>query len=163
MRSLLYSAVVVFLAGGAVCSGPKQRAEQKPDPTPPISANPGGGNVPDSKPEGRKPERTSDNPPSYVKDVKPFLATYCVECHNGRQAKAGYNVDGFEPLMKGGRKGPAVVSGEPDRSAVVRVLSGQGKRMPPQKYKNQPKADEVDALKAWIAAGAHDDTENTGG
>jgi mono/diheme cytochrome c family protein len=98
-------------------------------------------------------------PPSYTKDIKPFLATHCVECHNATKAKAGFNFDGFDALMKGSRKGKAIVAGEPDKSLAVRTLTGKGKRMPPSKYKNQPKAEEIDMLKAWIAAGAKDDSE----
>jgi hypothetical protein len=158
MKSVLYSVVVVFLAGGAFCSDPKQQAS-KPDPTPPsISANPGGANVPDTN-----RERKSDDPPSYSKDIQPFLATHCVQCHNGKKAKAGYNFERFDGLTRGGKKGPALVAGEPDKSLVVRVLNGQGKKMPPPMYEHQPKAEDVDVLKAWIAAGAKDDTEKSGG
>lgn len=106
-----------------------------------------------------KPEEKTSPAPSYTKDVQPFLAKFCVECHNAKVSKAGFNFDGFDALMKGGRKGKALVAGEPNKSTLVRVLTGKGKPMPPRKYKHQPKAADVDTLKAWIAAGAKDDTD----
>jgi hypothetical protein len=170
MKSVLYSVVVVFLAGGAVCTGPKPKVEPAPQPKSDASqfvdARPGAPTIAapapeDTKAEEKKPDGQNTDGPSYSRDLKPFLAKYCVECHNANTAKAGFNLDGFEALKKGGRKGPAVVPGEPGRSMVVRVLSGQGKRMPPAKYTHQPKADDVEALKAWIAAGAKDDAEKS--
>jgi hypothetical protein len=156
MKLVCYSVLVMFLAGGAVCSGPKQQAEQppKPDATQNVNANPD---------DTKAVERKSDDSPSYAKDIQPFLAKHCVQCHNGKMAKAGYNFERFEGLTKGGKKGPALVAGEPDKSLVVRVLNGQGKKMPPPMYKHQPKAEDVDVLKAWITAGATDDTEKSGG
>jgi hypothetical protein len=157
MRWAIYSVVVVFLAGGAICSGPKQ--QQLPDETQRVQARSGGENPNEIIADERKP----DDPPSYSKDVHPFLAKHCIQCHNGKTAKAGYNFEDFDGLTKGGKKGPALVACEPDKSLVVRVLNGQGKKMPPPMYKHQPKAEDVDVLKAWIAAGAKDDTEKSGG
>ncbi len=84
------------------------------------------------------------------------MTKYCVECHSGPRAKAGYNLDGFDGLLTGGKKGPAVVPGDPDKSLVVRALLGMGKKMPPAN-KNQPAPEDVDMVKAWITAGAKDD------
>jgi hypothetical protein len=39
---------------------------------------------------------------SYVKDVKPFLSRYCLNCHNNRKAKSGYSVETFASLTKEG-------------------------------------------------------------
>jgi hypothetical protein len=86
-----------------------------------------------------------------------LLAKYCTECHNDTKTKAGYNLDGYATLLKGGRKGAAVVPGSPDRSMVVKTLTGGAKRMPPAKSP-QPKADELTLLKEWIKAGAKDDS-----
>ena len=105
-----------------------------------------------------KPDEKKADPPSYTKDVKPFLTTYCTNCHNAKLPRSGFSLDSYDALTKGGRKGPAVVAGNPDKSVLVRVLTGKGKKMPPAKNKNQPKAEEIAVLKAWITAGAMDDT-----
>jgi hypothetical protein len=99
--------------------------------------------------------------PSYTKDVKPFLENYCLSCHSGLKAKSGYNLDGYASLFKGGRKGPAVVAGKSDKSMLVRTLEGSAKKMPPRKYSEQPTAAEIAKVKAWINAGAKDDTDKS--
>jgi hypothetical protein len=96
--------------------------------------------------------------PSYTKDVKPFLAKYCVECHNDTKAKAGVILDSYAALTKPTRRGPAVTPNKPEKSRLVATLTGSGKQMPPRKS-TQPKASEIDMIKAWITAGAKDDSE----
>src|SRR5690349_9491026 len=74
--------------------------------------------------------------PSYSKDIKPFLTRYCVECHNDRQAKSGVNLDSYPSLMKGDRKGRAlIVPNQPDNSRLLHTMEGKGKAkvMPPRK------------------------------
>jgi hypothetical protein len=101
----------------------------------------------------------ADDPPSFVKDVKPFLKTYCMDCHSGARAKGGYNVESLENLLKKGRGGAALVVAEkPDDSRLVQSVTGKTRRAMPPKNKPQPKADEVDKVRAWIKAGAKDDT-----
>jgi hypothetical protein len=129
MKWSLYSAVAVLLFVGSVA-----RADDKPD------------------------DKKAD-PPSYSKDVKPILTKYCSNCHNAKTPRSGFSFDNFEDLTKGGRKGPSVVANEPDKSVLIRVMTGKGKKMPPAKNRNQPKAEEIDMLKAWINAGAKDDTD----
>jgi uncharacterized membrane protein len=94
-----------------------------------------------------------DLPPSFAKDVKPFLTTYCQNCHAGRRAKAKYSVASYADLFKSGKKGPMVVAGKPDESRLLMTLTGRAKRMPPRDS-DQPTAEEVAKVKAWITAGA---------
>jgi hypothetical protein len=105
-----------------------------------------------------KPADKKTDSPSYTKDIKPFIAMYCGNCHNAKVPRSGFSLDSYDALVKGGRKGPAVVANDTDKSVLVRVMTGKGKRMPPSKNKNQPKAEEIDMVKAWINAGATDDT-----
>jgi hypothetical protein len=97
-----------------------------------------------------------DPPPSFAKDVKPFLTSYCQNCHSGRRAKGGYSVESYANLFKRGKKGPMVVAGKPDESRLLMTLTGRAKRMPPRDS-DQPTAGEVVKVRAWIAAGAKDD------
>jgi hypothetical protein len=96
-------------------------------------------------------------PPSYVKDVKPFLKTYCMDCHNDTKARSGYSVETFASLTKAGKRGALVVAGKPDASRLLMTLAGDGKAMPP-KNKPQPKAEEIARVRDWIKAGARDDS-----
>ncbi len=96
-------------------------------------------------------------PPSYTKDIKPFLAAYCMRCHNERPPRAGVSVATFADLTKTGRRGALVVPEKPDDSRWMMVMTGKGKPMPPRKAP-QPKKEEIARVRDWIKAGAVDDT-----
>jgi WD40 repeat protein len=97
--------------------------------------------------------------PSYVKQVKPFLAKYCVECHNPDKVRGDLDLSTFQALSKGGQNGVSLVPGKPDESLLLQLTEGkENPRMPPTEAKAQPTPAEVAILRAWIAAGARDDT-----
>jgi WD40 repeat protein len=95
---------------------------------------------------------------SYAKQVKPFLARYCLECHNAGTMKGDLDLETFKGLMLGGKNGAVVVPGKPDESRLV--LQPEGKAAPamPPKKARQPRPKEVAVLRAWVAAGAKDDS-----
>src|SRR5690242_4615332 len=98
------------------------------------------------------------DPPSYAKQVKPFLAKYCSECHSGDHPKAGLNLETSKGITAAGRHGPVVVPGKPDDSQLVLSVEAQaGSPMPPRRAR-QPKREEKGLLRAWVAAGAKDDS-----
>src|SRR6266446_8232583 len=102
--------------------------------------------------------RAQSGPPSFARDVKPFLARYCVECHNADKLRGGLNMESFKTLEQGGDDGSVFLAGKPDESRIVLQVEGKAKpKMPPQKAR-QPQADEIRVLRAWIAAGAKDDS-----
>src|SRR5882724_2546474 len=81
--------------------------------------------------------------PSYSKDVKPFLAKYCTEFHNAKEAKRGYNLESYAGLTKAGKRGAAVVPGKADQSLAWKTMMGQGRVMPPKKFTPRPTKDEI--------------------
>jgi hypothetical protein len=95
---------------------------------------------------------------SYLKDVKPFLTKYCVECHKAEKAHGGVALDSYGAMIKG--NDPVLRPGRPEKSDLVKVLAGGAgrKAMPPRDYAKKPTADEVAMLRAWVVAGAKDDT-----
>jgi WD40 repeat protein len=97
-------------------------------------------------------------PPSYARQVRPFLARYCLECHNATRTKGDLNLETFTGLMTGGKHGPAVVAGKPDASQIVLSVEHKAKPFMPPKRSRQPDAVEVGVLRAWVAAGAKDDS-----
>jgi hypothetical protein len=101
-----------------------------------------------------------DASPSYLKEIQPFLAKYCVQCHKSGNAKAGIVLDSYEGVIKGGRKGrKLVVAGQPDDSRLVTTTEGNARpTMPPRNAKVRPTDKEIALLRAWVAAGAKDDT-----
>lgn len=99
--------------------------------------------------------------PSYTKDVQPFLQKYCIECHQGTKAKAGVNLESFETVMKGSKKGRKIVlPGQADKSQLVTCVEGSGgRKMPPKKAAHQPTAKEIEVLRSWVNSGAMNDTQ----
>ncbi len=98
---------------------------------------------------------TSAAEPSYSKDIKPLVAKYCSECHFGNQPKGQLNLDSFTLLQKGGESGPVLVPGKADESLFVIMV--EDKQMPPKTAK-RPAKEEVALLRAWVEAGAKDDS-----
>jgi hypothetical protein len=79
------------------------------------------------------PVRAQESP-SFAKQVRPFLAKYCLECHNAKELKGGLNVASYAELVKGADSGPVFVAGEPDMSVMVLLAEGKDSpRMPPRK------------------------------
>jgi WD40 repeat protein len=100
----------------------------------------------------------AQQPPSYARQVKPFLAKYCLECHSSDKTKGGLNLETYKGLREGADSGEIVVPSKPDDSRMILLIEGKDDpKMPPKKAK-QPKPDEVAVLRAWIAAGAKDDS-----
>jgi mono/diheme cytochrome c family protein len=98
-----------------------------------------------------------ENLVSYTQEVQPLLSQYCAECHKGSAAKDGYDVTSYAALIRRGEYGALVVPGKPDISRLSEVLQGMSKSMPPM-GSAQPTAEETAKIKAWIAAGAQDDS-----
>lgn len=107
--------------------------------------------------------QAADPPPSFAKDIKPFLTKYCVECHQGSTAKAKIKVETYNDLLTRSKKGALVVAGKPDQSVLMQVLQGKGSKPMPPKKSTQPAADEIAKVKAWITAGAKNDAKADAG
>src|SRR5438128_1566808 len=86
----------------------------------------------------------------FERDVRPVLVERCVKCHGPTKASGGLRLDSREAMLNGGDSGPAVVSGKPAESRLVKaVRRDKGvEPMPPDKAL-EPAA--VSALEKWIA------------
>ena len=85
--------------------------------------------------------------------IRPLLAANCYACH-GESAMAGLRVDSREGLLRGGETGPAIVPGDPEKSALLKAVQHADgfPRMPRGRAKLA--AADIDALAEWIRAGA---------
>ena len=84
--------------------------------------------------------------PSYSKDIRPFLAKYCLECHNAKTLKGTLNLESHKAMMDGSDGGPVINAGKPDESKLVRMIEHKDKPvMPPPKAKFQPTKDEINS------------------
>ncbi len=100
--------------------------------------------------------------PSFTKQVRPFLAKYCSECHNSRVQKAGLNLDNHKSILAGSDNGPILAPGQPEKSVLVLSVEGKGESlMPPKKAPLHPKPAEIAVLRQWVLSGAKDDSGTT--
>ncbi|HEV3439569.1 MAG TPA: c-type cytochrome domain-containing protein [Gemmata sp.] len=100
-----------------------------------------------------EPKKTEDKKdqkiPSFKNDVMPIMTDACTRCHGGKKKKGGVDLSSYDAVMK------TVKASEPDKSSLVKSVTGQGaKLMPPKTGLGD---DQVAVLKAWIAAGAKND------
>ncbi len=86
-------------------------------------------------------------------DVLPILESRCTECHGISKQSSGLRVDSIDALLRGGKKGPALVAGKSDESRLFELITAEGKkRMPPKG--DRVSVEEVETIRRWIDAGA---------
>lgn len=92
----------------------------------------------------------------YAKQINPIFDSNCVACHGEAKAKGGLRLDSFEQLMKGGKDGLVVVTGDPGKSLLIQrvTLPSNHKRFMPAEGRPPLRAEEVAWIKAWIQQGA---------
>jgi hypothetical protein len=93
-------------------------------------------------------------PVDYLRDVKPVLKERCYACHGALKQQAKLRLDAAALIRKGGRHGPAVVSGNSARSLLIERVTDPEEvtRMPPEGRPLSEK--QIALLKAWIDRGA---------
>src|SRR5690606_31809873 len=95
----------------------------------------------------------------FSRDIQPVLAERCFKCHGPDEGtlEAGLRLDqraaAVAELDSGER---AIVPGDPDASALLQRVTEQDPdlRMPPASEGDPLTPKQIDALRAWIAAGA---------
>jgi hypothetical protein len=85
--------------------------------------------------------------------VRPILANNCYSCHTN-SALSGLRLDSLEAMKKGGKRGAAIIPGDPENSVLVQAVrhtSADGLKMP---MGGKLKDSEVEVLTTWIKNGA---------
>ena len=92
----------------------------------------------------------------YTAHIHPILDANCDSCHGESKTSGGLRVDSYDQLMKGGKDGPAIVPGNPDRSLLIyRVTLPTGhKQFMPAEGKPPLRDEEIAWIRAWIQQGA---------
>jgi mono/diheme cytochrome c family protein len=83
--------------------------------------------------------------------IRPIFATQCGTCHQDRAA-GGLSLSSRESIIKGGRSGPAIVPGDPDKSLLMQAVLQTGPLKMPRGGKLAP--EDTEALAQWIRIGA---------
>ena len=102
----------------------------------------------------------ADKPVSFHNDIRPIFNAQCNACHKPEKLKGELDMTTFGMLMKGGKHGATVVAGDPKKSKLVEMISGDKPDMPPD---GDPlKKEQVALIERWIKEGAKDDTPAPG-
>ena len=83
--------------------------------------------------------------------VRPILATECFSCHTDSQL-GGLRLDSREAMLRGGKSGPAIVPGDPEKSLILTAVRQTGTLKMPKGGKLAP--DQIEAIAQWIWTGA---------
>ena len=84
--------------------------------------------------------------------IAPIFERACLSCHNENDRKGGLSLESADGLRKGGESGVVVEPSNPRASLLLDYVSGPKPQMPKE---GGPLAEEeVEAIRAWIAAGA---------
>src|SRR5262245_28231354 len=86
--------------------------------------------------------------------VRPLLIHYCYDCHTD-SAKGNLRVDSREALLKGGRRGSAIVIGKPEESLLIKAVAHTHETLRMPKDAPKLKEQEINDLSQWIKDGAH--------
>lgn len=105
-------------------------------------------------PQAARAEESKPAGPDYRTEIKPILQKYCLGCHNASEAKGGLSLASAESIQKGGKHGPALVTGKGAESLLVMTITGAAKPAMPPKGNPKPTPAEIERLRQWIDAGA---------
>ena len=84
--------------------------------------------------------------------VRPVLAKNCFGCHASAKM-GGLEMSGRDALIKGGKSGPAIAPGDPDKSLLIQAVAQTHERLKMPPSGKLPEAEIAD-LRAWIKDGA---------
>jgi WD40 repeat protein len=95
-------------------------------------------------------------PVLYDKDVEPILVNKCIFCHSGNLKEGNLDLNTYEGLVKGGKRGTAFIAGNADKSLMYKCAGRtEAPYMPPPRSDNEPVTpEELALLKLWIDQGA---------
>src|SRR5262249_46071160 len=71
-------------------------------------------------------------PVAYEKDIEPIFYKKCITCHSGSVKESRFDISSYDTLIKGGKRGAALVPGKSDQSLIYKEMSRTVKPfMPP--------------------------------
>ena len=99
----------------------------------------------------------------FGRNIRPVLAEKCLSCH-AEKPKGDLRLDSRAAVLKGGKRGPAIVAGEPEKSLLLKAIRHHKgvPRMPP-KAADRLSDQAVANFEKWIADGAVWDGSPIGG
>src|SRR6516165_1976019 len=74
---------------------------------------------------GPAPKPATEAEAIFANEVKPLLEAKCLGCH-GPAKTSGLSLETRDALLRGGRRGPAIIPGDPAKSLLIFALEQQG-------------------------------------
>src|SRR5688572_19934005 len=62
------------------------------------------------------------DPLVYEKDIEPIFYKRCITCHSGNVKEGRFDISNYEGLVKGGKRGTAIVPGKSDNSLLHKLM-----------------------------------------
>ena len=85
--------------------------------------------------------------------VRAVLQAKCVKCHSGERVEGGFDMNTREALLKGGERGPSIVSGDHKKSLLYQLTAHE--KEPKMPYERAKLADaDIKKIAEWIDLGA---------
>src|SRR5437660_1062965 len=98
------------------------------------------------------PDSSAQSGEFFEAKVRPLLVANCYDCHTDLRS-GGLRLDSRDAMLKGGRSGPAIVPGDPDKSLLIEAVRQTNDTLKMPKG-GHLKPEEIDTLAQWIRAGA---------
>ncbi len=87
----------------------------------------------------------------YVEKIRPILSQKCYKCHTD-MPNSHFRVDSREAILEGGKRGAAIVPGDPDNSLLIQAVRQTGELKMPKDSRLEDQ--EIADLIAWVKMGA---------
>ena len=84
---------------------------------------------------GKLPPAADKKELSYDKDIKPLFKASCTGCHGDERQKGDLRLDSLDAVLKGGKAGKILVSGDSAKSLLILAIAQQDDptAMPPKR------------------------------
>ena len=94
------------------------------------------------------------DPVVYEKDIEPIFYKRCITCHSGSVKEGRFDISNYEGLVKGGKRGTALVPGKSESSLLYKLMGRTAKPFMPPKDEEPATPEELALVKLWIDQGA---------
>ncbi len=93
-------------------------------------------------------------PVVFEKEIEPILVNKCAFCHSGNVKEGKLDLSSYDTMMRGGKRGPAVVPNKSAESLLVKLSSKDVRPFMPPKSEESLTSSELALIKLWIDQGA---------
>jgi WD40 repeat protein len=93
-------------------------------------------------------------PVLYEKEIDPIFVNKCISCHSGNVKEAKFDLSSYDAMMRGGKRGPAVIPGKSAESHLAKLCQKAVRPFMPPRSEEPLSPAELALIKLWIDQGA---------